>query len=221
MSCLRSLSGGIVMANSLRRKKRSRRKAPAAAVVSRSAFVAATRRMSTLTGLVPPTRTTLLSWSARSSLAWDPGGMLEISSRNRVPPEAVSNFPGFCRSAPVNAPFSWPNSSLSKSVSGIAPQSTATNGAEARGLAWWIARATSSLPVPVSPVTSTVKSDGATRATSALIRAIISLGPIRSGREPASRTRSDRTRIVRRSPRSVMARRIDRMTSAFSNGFTR
>ena len=28
----------------------------------------------------------------------------------------------FLRTAPVNAPFSWPNSSLSRSVSGMAPQ---------------------------------------------------------------------------------------------------
>ena len=35
---------------------------------------------------------------------------------------------------PVNAPFSCPNSSLSASVSVIAPQFTATNGPPARGL---------------------------------------------------------------------------------------
>ncbi len=34
---------------------------------------------------------------------------------------------------PVNAPFSCPNSSLSASVSAIAPQLTATNGPAARG----------------------------------------------------------------------------------------
>ena len=58
--------------------------------------------------------------------------------------------------APVKAPFSWPNSSLSSSVSGIAAQLTATNGLSRRGPVTWMARATSSLPVPVSPRMSTV-----------------------------------------------------------------
>ena len=43
----------------------------------------------------------------------------------------------------------------------MAPQSTTTNGLFARALASWMACATSSLPVPVSPVTSTVRSVGA------------------------------------------------------------
>ena len=43
-----------------------------------------------------------------------------ISSRNSVPPEASSNLPGRASWASVNAPFSWPNSSLSSSVSVIA-----------------------------------------------------------------------------------------------------
>ena len=63
--------------------------------------------------------------------------------------------------APVNAPFSWPNSSLSSSVSGIAAQLIGTYGCVARGLSWWIVCATSSLPVPDSPLTSTDASVGA------------------------------------------------------------
>ena len=55
----------------------------------------------------------------------------------------------------MKAPFSWPNSSLSSSVSGIAEQFTATNGPLARCDRSWIVRATSSLPVPVSPRIST------------------------------------------------------------------
>ena len=39
--------------------------------------------------------------------------MSPISSRNRVPPLHCSNLPMRRRSAPVKAPFSWPNSSLS------------------------------------------------------------------------------------------------------------
>jgi len=56
----------------------------------------------------------------------------------------------------VKAPFSWPNSSDSTSVSGIAATLTATKAWPRRSLRAWIARATSSLPVPLSPVISTV-----------------------------------------------------------------
>ena len=41
------------------------------------------------------------------------GFMSPISSRNIVPPSATSKRPLRAASAPVNAPFSWPNSSLS------------------------------------------------------------------------------------------------------------
>ena len=39
-----------------------------------------------------------------------------------LPPLASSTRPGFCLSAPVNAPRSWPKSSLSSKVSGMAAQ---------------------------------------------------------------------------------------------------
>ena len=68
------------------------------------------------------------------------------------------------RSAPVKAPFSCPKSSASTSVSGIAAQLTATNGPSRRGDRACRARAKSSLPVPLSPVSSTVLSVGATRS---------------------------------------------------------
>jgi hypothetical protein len=50
----------------------------------------------------------------------------------------------------------WPKSSDSSSVSGTAPQLRATNGCSRRSEFSWMARATISLPVPDSPVTSTV-----------------------------------------------------------------
>ena len=82
--------------------------------------------------------------------------MSPISSRKMVPPSAASKSPFWSRWAPVKAPFTWPNSSDSRSVSVSAPQLSATNGWPRRGLRAWSARATSSLPVPDSPVTSTV-----------------------------------------------------------------
>ena len=49
-----------------------------------------------------------------------------------MPRSAISKRPAFFSVAPVNAPFSWPNSSLSISVSVSAAQLTATHGPFAR-----------------------------------------------------------------------------------------
>ncbi len=53
--------------------------------------------------------------------------------------------------APVKAPFSWPNNSLSSSPVGMAAQLSLTKARWWRRLWSWMARAMSSLPVPVSP----------------------------------------------------------------------
>jgi hypothetical protein len=62
----------------------------------------------------------------------------------------------------VNAPFSCPNSSLSTSAGEIAPQLILMSGRSRLDERAWMARASSSFPVPVSPRTSTVVSVGAT-----------------------------------------------------------
>ncbi len=69
----------------------------------------------------------------------------------------------------MNAPFSWPKSSEAISDTGRAAQLTATRARRARRERRWMARATSSLPVPVSPVISTVVSVAATLSTSARV----------------------------------------------------
>jgi hypothetical protein len=74
--------------------------------------------MSTVRARVPPTRKKLLVSSARSNLTWLSGSISPISSRNRVPPSASSMSPGFIPAAPVNAPRSCPNSSLSSTSRG-------------------------------------------------------------------------------------------------------
>ena len=84
--------------------------------------------------------------------------MSPISSRKIVPPFASRNRPRRARPAPVNAPFSCPNSSASSRLGASALQSNATNGPSARGPMRWIVRASSSLPVPLSPTISTVAS---------------------------------------------------------------
>ncbi len=88
-----------------------------------------------------------------------------ISSRNSVPPVADSKSPILVPTAPVKAPFSYPNISDSSKVSGNAPQLTGMNGLSRRGPFVWIARAMSSLPVPLSPWSRTVLLLSATRAT--------------------------------------------------------
>ena len=90
--------------------------------------MAATTRTSVLIVSFPPTRSNCWSCSTRSTFACVAGVMSPISSRKSVPPSACSNLPMRLRSAPVNAPFSWPNSSLSRSDSGIAAQLIARNG---------------------------------------------------------------------------------------------
>src|SRR6185312_61341 len=72
--------------------------------------------------------------------------------------------PTFSRTAPVKAPCTWPNNSLSSSCSGRAAQLTWMSGFVARALDAWIARARSPLPLPVSPSIRIVASLGPTRS---------------------------------------------------------
>ena len=118
--------------------------------------MAAMTRTSTVMSCEPPTRLNAFSSRKRSSLACSAGTISPISSRKTVPPSACSNSPRFCWRASVKAPRSWPNSSLSSSVSGIAEQVMFTNGRLARSLLKCSTLAARSLPVPLSPVSSTV-----------------------------------------------------------------
>src|SRR5439155_665834 len=116
--------------------------------------------------VAPPTRSISRSCTARRIFAWSARLMSTISSRNRVPFAACSNRPVLRVTAPVNAPFSCPNNSLSSRFSGIAAQLTATNGPDALAPFKWMARAMTSFPVPDSPWTRTVALLCATRAIS-------------------------------------------------------
>ena len=90
---------------------------PSSIIARRSRLVAAIQRTSTSSVRLPPTRSNRRSWSTRSSLAWSSGLSSPTSSRKNVPPSASSSRPRLRSVAPVNAPFSWPNSSLSSRVS--------------------------------------------------------------------------------------------------------
>src|SRR5439155_1419247 len=72
------------------------------------------------------------------------------SSKKIVPPLACSNRPILRSCAPVKAPFSCPNNSLSSNVGESAALWTVTNFALLRRLKLWIACAASSFPVPLS-----------------------------------------------------------------------
>jgi hypothetical protein len=133
--------------------------------LARSRLVAAITRTSTLRVSLPPTRSNVRSWRKRRSLTCVARGISLTSSRKMVPPFACSKRPSRREMAPVNAPFSWPKSSLSSRDSVRAAQLRRTSGAFDRGLALWIISATSSLPVPVSPTMRTLAFDGATCST--------------------------------------------------------
>ena len=83
-------------------------------------LVAATMRTLVLIGVRPPTVVYSPCCSTRSSRVCASIGMSPISSRNSVPPSACSKRPAERWLAPVKAPFSWPNSSLSMRSRGMA-----------------------------------------------------------------------------------------------------
>ncbi len=142
------------------------------------------------------------------------GGISPTSSRKSVPPSASSKRPSLRRTAPVNAPRSWPKSSDSSRPSGMAAQETVTKGPSRRAPASWMARATSSLPVPDSPDTSTVASVPATLRTCSSTRCMGSERPT-SPWGSWSRSRSSSSASAR--PRSARAPRRSRAISiAFS-----
>ena len=74
-----------------------------------------------------------------------------------MPRCAASRRPTLSRYAPVKLPRAWPNSSVSSRLSAIAAQLMAMNGRLARAECAWIYRATTSLPTPLSPVSSTFR----------------------------------------------------------------
>ena len=127
--------------------------------------MAAITRTSTFRVPSAPTRSYSPSCSTRSSFGCSSTGRSPISSRKIVPPSAISKRPRRSRTAPVKAPRACPKNSLSKISRGMALQLTFTNGRLDRRLRLWTSCASSSLPVPDSPVMSTVASVRATSST--------------------------------------------------------
>src|SRR6266566_2605686 len=128
MSSFRLRKGGMVMRTTFRRKKRSSRNFPSRTSCSRFLFVAAIRRTSARNVWLPPTRSNARSsLITRSNLTCVLGSISDTSSRKSVPPLACSNRPMRRSCAPVNAPFSCPNNSLSSNCGESAAQCTTTN----------------------------------------------------------------------------------------------
>ncbi len=134
-------------------------------------------RTSTLTVSLPPRRMNSPSWMTRSSLAWVCGPTVPISSKKMVPWWATSNRPFFEATAEVKAPLTWPKRIDSSKSSGMEPVFTGTKEWSARVLWLWMVWAMSSLPVPLSPLTSTVERVGATCSTRLNTRCITGLLP--------------------------------------------
>ena len=164
MSSRRSRSGGRWISIVLSRNSRSWRNRPAATSALRSALVAEMSRTLTLRVFDEPSRSNSPVSITRSSFCCWVSGTLAISSRNSVLPSASSKRPTRSALASVNAPFRWPNSSDSNTPSAMPPALTVTIGRLARGDTACSACATRLLPVPFSPVISTLASDGPTRA---------------------------------------------------------
>jgi hypothetical protein len=181
-------------------------------------LVVATTRTSTCWLMLLPTRSNVLSWSTRSSLACSAGAISLISSSSSVPPSANSNRPRRRRSAPVKAPFSWPNNSLSSRFSDNAAQLTASMGRSRRSLAWWMARATTSLPVPLSPRIRTVELLRPTRSIFSRTSCITGLLPI-SGRGTLISLMQRSAWFSRTSRPCSKARSTNNLIASPSNGF--
>src|SRR5262245_33627505 len=90
-------------------------------------------RTSTLRSTPSPRRRNSPFSRTRRNFFCTPGPISQTSSMNIVPRSASSKRPRRSVVAPVNAPFMWPNSSFSRSVSWSAPQLIATSGRSARG----------------------------------------------------------------------------------------
>jgi len=184
MSSRRSRSAGTRMGKTLTRKYRSWRKRPAPTSSFRGWLLARIRRTSTSMALTPPRRIRRLSWMNCSSRVCASRLVLLISSRNRVPPWASSSRPDLRAVAPEKAPFSKPNSSDSIRVGGRAPQLRVRKGPSRRPDKQWMWAATTPLPAPVSPSSSTGSSLSATCAASCRQRFIAGAWLSMSGGAP-------------------------------------
>jgi len=148
-SATRSRSAGSSIGKTARRYQRSSRIDPRGSSFAgpvRGRHDAHVGRDRLLAAHAPCTRP---SCSTRSRRTCAGSGSSATSSRNSVPPWRLEPARR-CATAPVKLPRSWPKSSESIQLVGIAPQLTGMNDRSARGTAGDRAR-DDFLPLPVSP----------------------------------------------------------------------
>ena len=138
-----------------------------------------------------------------------------------MPPSASAKKPCRAWSAPEKAPFSWPKSSLSARFSGMALMLSARYGPLARPERPWMVRASTSLPVPLSPSMSTGTSDGAMRSAMETISFIAWLLPTIPWMEKVPESCALSVRFSRRSAPCSAARCTITSSSSGSKGFLR
>ncbi len=192
-------------------------------VRSRSRCVAATMRTSTFSARLPPTRGDLVALQHAQQL----GLQLERHVADLVEEErAARRLAEASRAALDGAREGALLVAEELALEQLARDRrafTATKAPAARGDAWWIARATSSLPVPLSPVISTATSrarDAPDRLEDLEHRAAAADEAIAA---PLARPRTSRRseRTSRSSARVRSAFSTSASTSATWNGFTR
>ena len=125
----------------------------------------------------------------RSSLTCISIGISPISSRKSVPLWASSNLPGCAGDGARKSPLLMAEKFALHQVLGDGGAVDLDEGFFRRGLLLWMALATSSLPVPVSPVIRMVVVVGATLLTTSNIWFPPSLAPTMSWRSMSARPR--------------------------------
>ena len=137
----------------------------------------------------PPTRWNCCSCSTRSNLLCSSGGMSPISSRNNVPPLHCSNLPMRRLSAPVKDPLLVPEQLAFEQRLGNR-RTVHRQKRPLRPLAELVQRrATSSLPVPLSPRINTVTFCDATRPIALYTSCIAGERPMMTSPSVPSRLR--------------------------------
>ena len=130
MSSRRSRSGGTWIGTTLRRKKRSSRNRPRGdlrlEVLVRRRDARARRRAIGL--LAADARDDALLEHAQHLGLRGQAHVADLVEEERAAVAPARTCPPRSATAPVNEPFTWPNSSLSISSAGIAAQLTSTNG---------------------------------------------------------------------------------------------
>ena len=150
--------------------------------------MAVTTRAWNADGRVAPTGRTSLFSMARSSLAWVDRGSSPISSRKTVPRPGGDEQPGVVAVGPGEGA---PDVAEELVLEQVVRDRRAVDGQEQRAIAVagpsaCSARATSSLPVPDSPVISTLLRVGPTLRIKVLTACIGGLCPTSASRSPCA-----------------------------------